>query len=124
MYNNILLTCCYGNQGSDSIFCLSIFIAMTNTFAFAYINGLKRMKFHIFGVKVHSHVCFKATYKWLIEQLASIPLVESDFLATSKLLCSIHGNVKRKTNKVDRAKRMHCVRSERAVAITLVMRRL
>jgi hypothetical protein len=33
-------------------------------------------------------------------------------------------NVKRKTNKVDRAKRKHCVRSERAVAITLVARRL
>jgi hypothetical protein len=38
------------------------------------------------AVKVHSHVCFKATYKLLIEQLASIPLVESDFLATLKLL--------------------------------------
>jgi hypothetical protein len=33
-------------------------------------------------------------------------------------------NVKGKTNKVDRAKRMHCVRSERAIAITLVVRRL
>jgi hypothetical protein len=28
--------------------------------------------------------------------------------------------VKRKTNKVDRAKRMLCVRSERAIAITLI----
>jgi hypothetical protein len=44
-------------------------------------------------IKVHSHVCFKVTYKLLIEQLASIPLVENDFLATFKLLCSIHGNV-------------------------------
>jgi hypothetical protein len=33
-------------------------------------------------------------------------------------------NVKRGTNKVDRAKRMHCVRSERAIAITLALRRL
>jgi hypothetical protein len=33
-------------------------------------------------------------------------------------------NVRRKTNKVDRAKRMHCVRSERAIAVTLVVRRL
>jgi hypothetical protein len=32
--------------------------------------------------------------------------------------------VKRETNKVDRAKRMHCVRNERAIAITLVVRRL
>jgi hypothetical protein len=43
--------------------------------------------------KVHSHVCFKATYKLLSEQLATSPLVESDFLATFKLLCSIHVNV-------------------------------
>jgi hypothetical protein len=28
----------------------------------------------------------------LIKQLASIPLVESDFLATFKLFCSIHVN--------------------------------
>jgi hypothetical protein len=33
-------------------------------------------------IKVHSHVCFKAIYKLLIEHLASISLVESDFLAT------------------------------------------
>jgi hypothetical protein len=44
-------------------------------------------------IKVHSHVCFKAIYKLLSEQLASSPLVESDFLATFKLLCSIHVNV-------------------------------
>jgi hypothetical protein len=43
----------------------------------------------------------------LIEQVASIQLVESDFLATFKLLCSIHVNVKRKTNKVGWAKRTH-----------------
>jgi hypothetical protein len=35
---------------------------------------------------VHSHVCFKATWKLLNEQLASIPLLENDFLATFKLL--------------------------------------
>jgi hypothetical protein len=32
--------------------------------------------------------------------------------------------VKRETNKVDRAKRMHCVRSERAIAVPFVVRRL
>jgi hypothetical protein len=47
----------------------------------------------LYTVKVHSHVCFKATYKLLSERLASSPLVESDFLATFKLLCSTHVNV-------------------------------
>jgi hypothetical protein len=46
-----------------------------------------------YGEKVNSHACFKATYKLLSEQLASSPLVESNFLATFKLLCSIHVNV-------------------------------
>jgi hypothetical protein len=52
------------------------------------------------------------------------------YLFRVKCMNSIHHhrtramNVKRETNKVDRAKRMHCVRSERAIAITLVVRRL
>jgi hypothetical protein len=59
-----------------------------------YIPWKVRHWFHTTSlIKVHSHICFKATYKLLIEQLASIPLVESYFLATFKLLCSIHVNV-------------------------------
>jgi hypothetical protein len=66
-------------------------------------------------IKCNSYISFRLNVKlWCRVKRASGKLV----------MQFLFYKVKRKTNKVDRAKRMHYVRSERAIAVTLIVRRL
>jgi hypothetical protein len=76
------------------------------------------------------HVCtymygpFRIGHFFLILSRSAIGFTMRMYVCTYICMYSITLYVKRETNKVDRAKRMHCVRSERVIAITLVVRRL
>jgi hypothetical protein len=59
----------------------------------------------------------------LYGHLTCLMLVKACFYKIN-IIAYLTIDVKRETNKVDRAKRMHCMRSERAITITPAVHRL